>query len=124
MEGAHLRLKPSQLRAGLRAYAAHRPDQELTYRAMSEQLRAHPSRHACELAEALLGLTDIPDETWHGPLPPGDGAERALTVAIDRLSTEWPLTDVHRLVALRRVAWAASQLSRVMEKKLSEVVLP
>jgi len=115
-----LRTKPSHLRAALREYVKHRPDQELTLLAVADQLRHSPSLSTCKVAEALLGITDVPGELWHDPLPPTDAGERMLSVAIDRLSTEWPLTALHRLVALRRVAWAASQLARRVEKSLDE----
>jgi hypothetical protein len=120
MEGAHLKNKPSHLRAALRAYVPLAPGQEATLLAVAEQLRRSPTSSTSAVAEALLGITDVPDETWRGPLPPLEGAERALSIAIDRLSAEWNLTGLHRLVALRRVAWAASQLARVVEKSLDE----
>jgi hypothetical protein len=86
---------------------------------MEDQLARSPTNSARQIAEALLGISDVPDETWHGPLPTDTG-QRTLSVAIDRLSSEWEQTGLHRLVALRRVAWAASQLARVVEKSLDE----
>jgi hypothetical protein len=115
--GSALRTKPSHLRAALREYAVHRPDQAHTLLAMAEQLQRSPTDSSRKVAESLLAISDVPDETWHGPLPTDTG-ERMLSVAIDRLSAEWTLTKLHRLVAVRRVAWAAQQLARVIEKSL------
>jgi hypothetical protein len=115
-----MRTKPSHLRLALEAYTVHRPDQEQTLLAMADQLRYSPSLSICKVAEALLGITDVPGELWHDPLPPLADGERTLSVAIDRLSGDWSLTKLHKLVALRRVAWAASQLARVVEKSLDE----
>ena len=104
----------------MEAYTVHRPDQEQTLLAVADQLRHSPSLSTCKVAEALLGITDVPGELWHDPLPPSAAGERLLSVAIDRLSVDWSLTNLHKLVALRRVAWAASQLARVVEKSLDE----
>lgn len=114
-----MRNKSSHLRVALRQRAAVAPvEQSTTLAAMSNQLRSNPSSASIKLAEALLGISDVPDETWHGPLPGFGTGKDALAAAIDRLSPEWEMTDLHKLVALRRVAWAASQLARVIEKKL------
>jgi len=115
-----MRTRPSHLRLALAQYVAHRPEQEATLRAMSEQLRNNPTDSSRRVAEALLAIDDIPPELWADPLPPTDTGERILSVAIDRLSAEWKLTNLHKLVALRRLAWAASQMARVVEKKLDE----
>ena len=115
-----MRSKPSHLRAALRQTAAQDPEAKAssTMLAMADQLRHNPSDSARRVAEALLGIDDVPGELWADPLPPADTGERMLSVAIDRLSSEWSLTSLHRLVALRRVAWAAAQLARVVEKEL------
>lgn len=114
-----MRNKPSHLRVALRAYIAFKPDRELTLLAMADQLARSPTDSAKKVAASLLDISDVPDETWHGPLPTDNG-QQALSVAIDRLSVEWELTSLHKLVALRRVAWAAMQLARVVEKSLDE----
>ena len=115
-----MRNKPSHLRVALKQHAANHPDQADTLFAMAVQLRSNPSTSAIKLAEALLGISDVPEELWRDPLPPGDSGKSLLATAIDRLSAEWTLTDLHRLVALRRVAWSAMQLARVIEKTIDE----
>jgi hypothetical protein len=113
----------NHLRVALLQLAAQTADRDrrAMLETMSMHLRGLVSDHTRQVAETLLGLTRIPDETWHGPLPPTDGAKDELSFAIDRLSADWEMgTDLHKLVSLRRVAWAATQLARVMEKKLDD----
>ena len=113
--------RPSHLRVALRQRAASQycpADQRPALFAAAVQLRSNPSIDSIKVAEALLGISDVPDETWHGPQPDEANGKDTLGGAIDRLSAEWTMTDLHRLVALRRVAWAAMQLARSIEKKL------
>lgn len=91
------------------------------HRALAQAICDRPnSRRFNVLAEKLLGLRDIPDEAWAAPVPTVHDGEAFVDLAVQRLSQEYdfknlPENRLKEAVALRRLAWYASQLARRIE---------
>lgn len=69
------------------------------------------------LGLSMLGINDLPDEQWSGPLPSVDFGTDEVTAAVRALNAAWSQTTLHRLVALRILAWKASMLQRALAEQ-------
>jgi hypothetical protein len=82
-------------------------------RAFAQYLADHPTsstQHPAALE--LLDIKDMPSETWGQPTPDQAEGERRVADSVQRLNSEYARSTLHAIVALRRLAWDASQLAR------------
>lgn len=109
-----MKLSNSQLAHAL-ALSSNHP----LHRAVAQSICDRPnSRRFNSVGERFLELKDIPTEGWSEPLPTIEAGVGYVSLAIERLNSEFDTDRQHRLrsiVALRRLAWYASQLARRME---------
>jgi hypothetical protein len=68
------------------------------------------------LTRRLLGIADLPSETWGGMLPPQSVAEDEASAAVQALNVDYPKGRPYNIVALRRLAWACTTLARVLDE--------
>ncbi len=117
-----MKIRKDMLVDALRKYAETHPDRAPVLHRISTDL-ADDGRLSVTLRDAallLLDIHDVPAELWTDPLPEPSAGADAVSDAVAGLNREWGLTPLHRLVAARRLAWAAAQLARSIENNFVE----
>jgi hypothetical protein len=119
-----VKINNKMLVAALRQFAEMGRAQPDVLRKVADDLErtGRPSTALRDTALLLLDIREVPAELWTDPLPSVVQGTEALGAAVDALNVAWGLTDLHKLVAARRVAWASAQLARAIEKKFAEGV--
>jgi len=88
---------------------------------LANYILTHPmSRVYTERALIAMGILPehVPDEMWAADLPiEAAGAER-LKAAITTLNEQWHTSRFARMIAVRNLAWHATQLGRRLEQDL------
>jgi hypothetical protein len=87
-------------------------------RAVAQYVADHPtSAMTNERALELLGLNELPAETWGYPLPDIAVGEVSVRTAVEKLNQDYPRSTLHALVALRSLAWHCTQLARALQTR-------
>lgn len=117
-----MKVRKDMLVDALWKYAETNPERAPVLRRISTDLE-NDGRLSVTLRDAallLLDINDVPAELWTDPLPDPVAGADAVSDAVEMLNREWGLTPLHRLVAARRLAWAAAQLARSIENNFTE----
>jgi hypothetical protein len=97
--------------------AAQRTHPQAALFAFAEYLANHPtSVTPQESALTILGIDDVPSETWGTPLPSQEQGTARVAASIEALNNDYARGATFARVALRRLAWDCVQLARKIEE--------
>lgn len=92
-------------------------------RAFAQYIADHPTVDSLHpTALDLLNIRDIPSETWGQPAPARPQGELRVAASVQRLNEEYVISSLHAIVALRRLAWDATQLARELQRERADTV--